>query len=193
MSNNFISPHNLPLISDYLARRESGIVSLVEKLMLSDLEASLDFEKAKFRIEKEIMLTPVTLGEIELSSHLVEKEMLKSSGNDAVRITHRHTHRISIPFTGDKVLFTCSPVGGIPNQHPNPIVVIPLKDSIIINVELTEYNPELAIETANNNMTHTLSLLERNNKTVMEWNDSVAKIIDKSLREKRAQLQKEDH
>ncbi|MFZ4455121.1 MAG: hypothetical protein ACOYOT_02770 [Bacteroidales bacterium] len=187
MSNNFISPHNLPLISDYLTRRETSIASLIGELSLSDLATTSDVEREKVRIEKEILLTPVELGEIEF----IACETLKSGSlqkeNETAKVNNQFTHRLSIPFIGDKVLFTCSPVGGV-SKSPKPVVIIPIKNTIIINIALNEYNPQLAIHSAMEQMGETLDLLEKNNSTAIEWNKKAKQQISELLRAKFDQI-----
>ena len=183
MSNNFISPHNLPLITDYLVRRENALDSHIAELTLEELGEIADAEREKSRIEREILLNPVTLGEIELDG--CQPETIQNMESNSPT---QFTHKVVIPFSGDKVLFTCSPIGGVRRSNNNPMIIIPLKNKIIINIGLDEYNPPLASETAKGFMKETLSLIKRNNDTVIEWNQQMIEIIAKRVDQKREHL-----
>ena len=187
MSNNFISPHNLPLISDYLTRRETSITTLIGEIPVNELTTHSDLERETVRIEKEILLTTVQLGEIEFITCETSKSGSFKKENETTKANSQFVHQLSIPYTGDKVLFTCSPVGGV-SKSPKPVVIIPIKNTIIINIALNEYNPQLAIHSAMKQMGETLDLLEKNNSTAIEWNKKAKQQISELLRVKFEQI-----
>lgn len=187
MKNNFISPHNLPLISAFLRRRETNIAILINSLTLIDVHDEFMFRSTLSRIKAEILVEPVELGEIEYAEY--ELQTNKSKANKENKKNDKFfIHQIIVPYTGDKAIFCYTPEEGYTLIDPSQVSIIPLSKCLVINIGLTELNPELAIAEAKALMNLTIQFIEKNNVTVQKWNHATEQLIKEKLKEKRDQL-----
>lgn len=188
MKNNFIAPHNLPQISSFLSRREACIDILINSLTIVDVEDEFMYQKTNQRIRSEILVEPVEMGDIEYVEYELQVNKSKTKQAEEKKNDKFYIHQVIVPYTGNKAIFCYSPDEAYSQIDPSQVSIIPLTKCLVINIGLTELNPDLAIAEAKAMMNLTIQFIEKNNATVLKWNVAAEQNIESKLRQKRSQL-----
>ena len=192
MKNNFISPKNLPSISQFLKRQEVTMNSLVGNLKINDVKDNTVLLEAIQRIKKSVLLNPVDIGEPQFVDYELDESLSKQKKNFRRENSNNHLiHQIYIPFTGNKELFSYTPEQDLTLLQTDQVVIIPYSNNLIVYVDLQEFNPTLAILEATKLLNLTTQFVESNNKLLDDWNLSIAQRIDEKIKSKREQLLKQ--
>jgi hypothetical protein len=187
--NNFTSPYNLPFLSELKSQREKMINNLINNLKIGDVKDDKKFEQTTLRVKRQILLTPVQIGEPKFTDYEYEERQL-SMQQQLVGVGGRHhyIHKISFPFTGDSELFSHIPENGFTYSSSDHGLILPDSNAIEVEVDLPELNPQKAIAEARNLLSMTLQFVNSNNATIQTWSVAVGQRIDEQLKQKRAEL-----
>lgn len=186
--NQFSSPNGRPLISELKRSRESKINSLINNLKLNDLKDDNSFETTAAIIKREILFTPVVIGDPKLLDYEF-KEMPFTFQQQLMGGSRNHyVHTISFPYTGDTELFSYSPEQGFSFSASDHGLIIPYGREINVDVDLPELNPEQAISQARQLIRMTLQFANSNNETIKSWNVIIGQRIDEMLKTKKEEL-----
>jgi hypothetical protein len=184
----FILPTQLPSLYELQKVRESKIKFLINNLKYQDTKSDDVFDRTKKKIKKEILLTPVVFNEPSFLDHTYEERSVSFPNQLTGGARDHYVHNISVIFNGDRELFNY-----IPNNFSFGIsergIVQPDYNQILIDIDLPELNPNLAIQNAKSMLSSTYRLIEMNNSVIAEWSKNVEKRIDDQLDLKRKELE----
>ncbi len=187
--SNFTSPHALPHFSNLKKERESQINSLINSLKLKDVQEDKAFERTKQRIRNAVVLTRVVLGKPQFVDHDFQEVPLTHTQMLVGGVSPNHfIHEISIPFTGDRELFSHVPEEGFSYYSSDRGVIVPYSNQIEISVDLPELNPQRATEEVSRVLRMTMEFVDKNNASVETWSFAIGQRIDTLLDKKREEL-----
>ncbi|WP_019987114.1 hypothetical protein [Rudanella lutea] len=187
MENTFTSPRQLPRFADLLRERELRINMLINNLKLNDVKEDAVFQNTVKRIKRAVLLQPVVFGEPTFVDHSYEERQLSFQQQLSGSSSHRYTHTISVPFTGDNELFSYAP-DNYSFSSSDRGLILPYSGGITVYVSLSELNPAQAISQAQKDLDMTFRLVEINNTSLQHWSKNIESMIDQQLNQKREQL-----
>jgi hypothetical protein len=187
--NNFISTNGQPFLVELKRSKENKIPNLINNLKLNDVETDVAFEETKNRIKQEVMLKLVTLGTTEYLNYSYHKREATWQIQFNGIAPDVYTHKVAIPFHGDRELFYHIPDSGFSFSSADHGLLIPLGNSrLIIEVEMANLEPDLAKQEAEKLFRLTKGFIERNNAIVEAWNKQMDCTIEARLSAKREEL-----
>ncbi|CAG5082223.1 hypothetical protein [Parvicella tangerina] len=189
MTNNFISPYNLPFFSQLKTQREAMINSLVNNLKINDVRDDEKFAQTTTRIKHAVLIKKVVFGEPKCIDHEYEEKPLNIQQQLVGGFSKDHyIHQIEFPFTGDTELFNHTPEKGFSYLSSDRGLILPNYNKLTVYADLPELNPTKAIAEARGFLSMTTQFVNANNASIDNWEVSVTQRIDRQLQQKREEL-----
>lgn len=185
MKNNFISPYNLPPLSDFLARREMEIKALISALPVENFSDEKLYSEILTGIKQMMMIEPVEFGEPCFVDYELElpANYLRSDNADKLVI-----HKIEVPYRGDRAMFMYKPDLESVSIFANEVVIIPFAEKLKIYVDAPNVDIDAALKRAKELMALTLRIVLANNLVVHQWNSLAVTKIEQLLAAHQANL-----
>lgn len=179
--NNFSTILRMPSLPQLLNERATLIKNLVANLQSQDISSEQNRELAKKKIKDRVLVEKVLFEEPEHKGHTYERRTLNMSQQVLGQSADQYTHTVSFGFSGDSALFNYAPDGMPFNVSGNPIFQPSYGRKIEVSVTLNNREVADAIQLAKNKLTETFDLIERNNRAIEPWNNTVSSSIDAAI------------
>lgn len=186
--NNFTSPYDLPYLNDFKRERELKINSLINNLKLNEVKDDQVFLKTQERIKKNILIEPVEIGDPKLNDYEYQEKSLSFEQQLIGGSKNHYIHKILFPIKGNYELISYKPESGFTYHSSDHGLILPYGNTLIVEVDLPELNPDRAIIEANKYLSMTIQFVNSNNTSVKLWNTNIEQRIDELLNQKREEL-----
>lgn len=185
---NSIFPSNLKSISYLFEEKSQLLKSLINNLKPNDVKDGY-YDQTLDRIKKEVLLTPVTIGEPKIIDH--RSEVRQMPANYMNPFPHKKdvtTVSVQFPFEGSRELFSYSPSGYSYSSSSTGVYQPSSKDSILITVEVDALDKEVTLSKARQQMETTFSLIRQINPSAENWTKSQEPMIEEMLQNRKSEL-----
>lgn len=183
---NVISTMQLHTLDILFMEKNRELKDTIGNLQINEVKTDAAFNATVSRIKRNILLTPVTIGEPKITgNNQITKQVPANYQNFLGGTQNMHVITVSFPCTGSEELFNYRINGG---SLPMKNIYLPSYKSISIEVQLKELDKAAALSMAKSEMATTIELISQNNSPAEQWSATTAVLIQQMAEKKRQEL-----